>query len=440
VLFESYGSLSLSIGIPSMSAELALSPLQIGIVAAASLVVTIVLGPAAGRMADRHGRVPMLIAAKILALASVLICAFAPTFTVLVGGRLIAGLAWAIDFAVIMAYLSEFLSSRHKGKISRWQGFWYVAATANALLVYVLLNFGIGPDIWRWSLGSGAVIAAILCVLQLRYLVESPRWLASRGRLGEAVESLNTVYAVPAVHEPASNHSQSPHTTASGSMAELFRDPYRRRTLLAMGTFFSNGIQYFGIAWYLPAIIAQVLGNSPSSGALGTAAFNAFGIVGGFAAASLALRLRIRRAMSWGFGGVSLLLVVFAFLVGSAPMPVVLGVLSLFILVHSALASAGGMSIAASAYPSRLRAVGVGFTSLAGSTGAAIGAFVFPFFMGTFGPAAAVLVLTVVPALATLLTLVIRFDPERSPDPDHVESNHGGLSDKDSVAAIASEK
>ena len=422
VFFESYGSVSLAIGVPSMAAELALSPAQIGIAASASLVVTILLGPTAGRMADRHGRVPMLIAAKVLALASALICAFAPSFAVLVAGRLVAGTAWAIDFAVVMAYLSEFLSSRHKGKINAWQGFWYVAATANALLVFVLLGAGIDQDIWRWSLGSGAVIAAALIVLQVRYLVESPRWLASQGRVQEAVTSLNAVFATKMTYRPATVVAQQ-QVVATGSVMDLFRPPYRRRTLLAMGCFFSNGVQYFGIAWYLPTIITQMLGDDPSSGALGTAAFNAFGIVGGFAAATLALRLRIRRAMTLGFGGVSVLLVLFALLVGSAPMAVILGVLCLFILVHSAIASSGGMAIAASAYPSRLRAVGVGFTSLAGSTGAAIGALIFPIFMGAAGPTTAVLALTVIPVLATVLTLAIRFDPEHHPDPDQADQS-----------------
>lgn len=55
-----------------------------------------------------------------------------------------------------------------------------------------ILNFG-GPDAWRLTLASTAVIGALLFIVRLG-TPESPRWLLSKGRHAEAEAIIRRVY------------------------------------------------------------------------------------------------------------------------------------------------------------------------------------------------------------------------------------------------------
>src|SRR5207237_10313487 len=91
---------------------------------------------------------------------------------------------------------------------------------------------------WQWMFYIGAVPAVIALVLR-RMLPESPRWLASRGRLEEADRTLRTIEdevsrtsgrALPPLPAaiPAISRSRA-------RWAELFSSTYARRTCAAWG-------------------------------------------------------------------------------------------------------------------------------------------------------------------------------------------------------------
>ena len=416
VFFEAYASAALGTGLGPLTQEMRLSPAQVSVLTGSSMLVSLVLGPVAGRLADRLGRVPMIVTAKAFALLSAVVASTATTYPVLVVGRAVSGAAWALDFAVAFAYLAEFLATRHRSRLNRWQGVWYVATTFNLLLTVAIYEMGVGQSIWRWSLGSAGVIAVLLGIGQATLLCESPRWLAGRGLLDRAARSLSLVYGVTVgVREDAAAEARAerPRTASLADFARLFRGPYRRRTVLATITFCMQGLEYYAIGWFLPVISLRMFGEDFVAATLGSALFNVFGMVGGFASGALAARFTIRRTMLVGFALVAADLILLGTVFHGIPLWLAFTLPALFLLLHSGGPAPGGISLAAAAYPSDLRALGSGVTNMAGSTGGVIGLFGFPLVLAALGAGATIAVMAVVPLIGFVTSLVIRWDPER---------------------------
>lgn len=416
IFFEAYAGSALSASLEPLTQDLGLSTVQVAWVTSMYMVVAIFLSPFAGGLADRIGRLKVLLLAKLVAALAMLIGLTAGNFELILFSRFLAGIAWAMDFGVLLAFISEFLPTRHQRKLNRWQGMWYVATTSSLLFTYLIYNFGVGISIWRWLLGSCLVIALFLFFAQRALLVESPRWLASRGRHSEAVDKLQKVYDVSVEAAPDSlpkKSDQSTNRNSGNAFVTLFRPPYLRRTIIANVAWMMQACQYYAIGWYLPVIALTLFGDSFGAATIGAAAFNVLGIIGGFTAASLAGKLRIRGAVQAGFAACSVILLAFGLTFGSAPFALAAALPALFILFHSALASPGGAALSAQAYPSRLRGLGLGVATTSSNIGSAAGLFIFPLLQAGLGTGGAITAMAVVPFIGFVVTSVIRWDPDR---------------------------
>jgi len=138
------------------------------------------------------GRRPtILLAAAVFAVGSVFL-AVAWDYKSLVVGRLIIGIGIGITSATTPVYIAEVAHPSMRGQL----------VTVNALLV-TFGQFGAGmvdgvfdqvmPNQgWRFMLGLAAIPAVVLFAAFM-FLPESPRWLASKGRVDEAKRVLCSV-------------------------------------------------------------------------------------------------------------------------------------------------------------------------------------------------------------------------------------------------------
>ena len=162
-----------------------LSTLQQGWVVSSALVGAVVGAAVNGVLADIYGRKKVIIAtATIFAIGS-LICGFAPSVGWLVFGRMILGLAIGMVNFVIPLYLSELSPQRVRGMlVSLYQ----LAITAGILFSYLINRiFALSEYNWRWMLGAG-LIPAVILLIGISFLGDTPRWLISRRRYNEAKE------------------------------------------------------------------------------------------------------------------------------------------------------------------------------------------------------------------------------------------------------------
>ncbi|MFC6885849.1 MULTISPECIES: MFS transporter [Actinomadura] len=416
LFLDAYSNAALGAGLSPMVKQLDLSPTQVSVLTALAPAIAIVSNPFGGWLAARIGRVKPLLATKVVFGVGALLTAAGSDFFTVFAGRGLVGIAYGIDFAVAMALLAEYTPASLKGRLNFWQGVWYTATTTNLLLTLVFYKLDAGTDIWRWSVGSSAAFALVLLLLQMAFLVESPTWLASKGRLAEAVANLRRLYGLRAEAGPV-GEAQAARDGRQIGLREagvLFRGAYLPRTVLSTAISLTQSMQYFAVGWYLPVITLELFGERFEKATAGSMAFNAVGIVGGCLSAYFGRRIGLRLSSMAGYAVVFVVLLVMGATFRDLPIALAALLPVLFIFCHSAGPGANGKSIAALSYRSDIRTLGTGVTGMLGSLGSVAGLYLFPQLQSGIGVGNSLMVLAVVPLAGLVTCALIKWDPTRA--------------------------
>lgn len=216
-----------------------------GLTVSISLIGTIIGAIAAGRMADRYGRKPVLYFVASLYLLSALGCALASLWELFLLFRLLGGLAVGISSVVGPVYTSEIAPAKDRGKLT---GTFQIMIVLGIFTAY-LTNFlfmNVNSEGWRYMLGIMAV-PALLFVLLLNFIPESPRWLLQRGQIDKAHASY---LRLDIKAEMLGNQSQKP-----AKNVKLFQKRYARPILFAvLLAFFNQMTGINAILYYAPRI------------------------------------------------------------------------------------------------------------------------------------------------------------------------------------------
>lgn len=169
--------------------EFGLTPLMVGVVTSAALAGACAGSVVGGGLADRTGRRTVILITGVLFCVGSILSALAGSATWLVLSRLIIGVAIGIASFVAPMYLSEISPPRSRGLIVALN---QLAITLGILASYVV-DYAFEPGgRWRWMLGVG-VIPAIILLVGMLVMPESPRWLALAGRREQALVILRRV-------------------------------------------------------------------------------------------------------------------------------------------------------------------------------------------------------------------------------------------------------
>jgi SP family galactose:H+ symporter-like MFS transporter len=157
--------------------DFALGSFAQGLVVAAVPIGAIGGAAIAGPAADTYGRRLMILLAAAVFIVGALISAAAPGVEVLVGARIVIGVAIGLASAAAPVYISEVAPPESRGRLV---SFFQLAVTIGILVAYLVgLAFNHSED-WRWMLGLGCVPALALGFGMLR-MPQSPRWLVMSG-------------------------------------------------------------------------------------------------------------------------------------------------------------------------------------------------------------------------------------------------------------------
>ena len=181
--FEGMVVFTTGVALPLMGREFALGATEKGVVAAASLFGILIGATALGGLADRYGRKEMFIIEMVLFAIFILVLTFSASFLVVVVALVGIGLALGCDYPTAHLIISESIPSRIRGRmVLAAFGFQAVGGLAGTAIGFLILYEN--PDIgaWRWMYAS-TILLAVPVIIGRFFVVQSPLWLAYRGRV-----------------------------------------------------------------------------------------------------------------------------------------------------------------------------------------------------------------------------------------------------------------
>ncbi|WP_030897144.1 sugar porter family MFS transporter [Streptomyces sp. NRRL S-474] len=180
--------------LPYMTDDLGLTPVTEGMVTSSLLLGAALGAVTGGRLSDARGRRRSILLLAVLFFAGALGCTLAPTTEVMIVARFVLGLAVGGASVTVPVYLAEVSPAERRGALVTRNELMIVtgqllAFTSNAIIARV---GGESGGVWRWMLVV-ATLPAVVLWFGMLVMPESPRWLASRSRFGEALEVLKQV-------------------------------------------------------------------------------------------------------------------------------------------------------------------------------------------------------------------------------------------------------
>ncbi len=338
----------------------------------------------------------------------------------MIGARFLMGIGVGMDLPVAMAYLAEFSKFSGKGnkaaRLAAWCPMWYAASSVCFFIIFALYFLLPAQHIdwlWRASLLFGAVPALLIIAVRSKFMNESPLWAANQGDLRGAVRILRESYGIQA-HEDKSSAIEP--VAPAVSFRVLFQKPYRERTIVAAVMNACIAFEYTAIAFFLPSILAQFLGAGVFETIAASLGLNAlFAFTGGLLGMRLAWKFPSRHVAIAGFALQFIALISLA-LIGhpEATYGVVFAILLLGVWLFAEGFGPGAqlMIYPALAYPTSIRATGVGFSRLISGAGSALALFILPILQAAYGTNLFWIV-SLAALIPIIFLLVVRFEPTR---------------------------
>jgi putative MFS transporter len=358
--FDAFDSIAIAYVLPPLIGMWHLTPQQIGSLIGIGFGGQLVGAIGFGWIAEHWGRRRSMLATLLIFSLGALACAAAPSYNVLWWLRFGQGIGLGGEVPLMAAYVNEFARAKGRGRFSlSVQVLFSIGLVAVALVgVYVVPHWG-----WQWMFIIGA-IPALVAIPMRSLLPESPRWLASQGRYGEAdraVAGIEDIAAREGKMVPALPADLPAMTEVRPRIAELFKGIYLRRTisvwLMWIGAYFVS----YGITAWMPSLFRTVYHLPVQQSLAYGLIMSGIGLGGTALAIYLIEAIGRRRMLMLSLGVCCLPLLSFAFLPRlSAAGTLAVATGGFFFLSLSLLSLA---TYTAEIYPTHLRALGGGVAS-----------------------------------------------------------------------------
>jgi putative MFS transporter len=355
--FDAFDALAIAFVLPVLGPLWKLTGPQIGLMISAGY-----LGQLAGALlfswiAQRIGRIKALVGSVLVLSVMSFACAFAWDYESLLVFRTLQGLGLGGEVPIAAVYISEITRAKGRGRFVLLYELIFPVGLVGAALAgrWVVPHLG-----WHYMFLIGAIPAVLVFFLQ-RHLPESPRWLASRGRHAEALESLARIEgeavrssgkALPPAEPVAATAERK------ASLSDLFGPGYLRRTLVVWTIWFGAYLITYGLTVWLPTIYRTVF-KLPLEQALQYGLITQIvGLLGTLTCALTVDHIGRRPGFTIAFVGAAGALISLALVGADAPLRVLIFVCAAFFC--SSVVSIGAYLYTPELYPTRVRAMGVG--------------------------------------------------------------------------------
>jgi MFS transporter, SP family, arabinose:H+ symporter len=263
-----------------------LSAVSLGITVSIALWGTVAGCAISGVLGQRLGGRTALRIMALLYIISALGCAFAWSWPVLLISRFIGGLGIGGSSVLGPVYIAEVAPAKARGRlVGVFQINIVLGILAAYLSNYIISSLNIGMKEWRWEFGI-AVFPAILFLVMLYTIPQSPRWLAAEGALTEALDDLGKLGSEDPEGELAAIKAS---LQSSGREHEipLFQRKWALPIFLAVSIGFFNQMAGVNAILYYATDIFRYAGFTRMSGNLQSVLIGLMNLVGTFIGMSL---------------------------------------------------------------------------------------------------------------------------------------------------------
>ncbi len=249
-VIESWEMMILIFNSGSIGVELNLDTAQIGKLISAMFLGMIPGAILWGKLMDRLGRKACLVWSLALYWPLPLLSAFASSFESLWLFRAVGGIVLSGVLVVTFPYFEELVPVKTRGRATVYlSAGWPVGVLAAIAVTSALIDQG-----WRWAIGFSA-LTGIWAFVVHRLVPESPYWLAEKGRLSEAQDSISRLSRgkVDAIVRPMGAETGG----GKPSFFAIFRPPFLHLTALQTLINFCFSWGYWALTSWMPALLAK---------------------------------------------------------------------------------------------------------------------------------------------------------------------------------------
>ena len=269
----------------------------------------------AGNIADKYGRKPgLLLAASIFAVSS-LGMAFSPFRDFFIASRFAAGIGVGMASMLSPMYIAEISPAGFRGRMVAINQLTIVLG----ILITNLVNFTLrnnGNEAWRTMFGLGAV-PSLLFFFGALWLPESPRWLMKAGKEEKAKKILQKIGNEFSANDSLINIKRSLEGVTKINYSELFKKGIFTTLLVGIGLAVFQQLCGINTVFNYAPKIFQSIGASQDDQLLQTVFIGGVNLVFTLLAMLLVDKLGRKPLMLIGAGGLTILYIIVAKMLGT---------------------------------------------------------------------------------------------------------------------------
>jgi len=336
-------------------------------------------------LSDRFGRRSIFTWALLWYSVGAFIMAFQDTSPSIDLWRFIASIGLGVEIVNIDAYVSELVPKNQRGPAFAYNQFvMFTAVPVVAFLAWLLVPQTIaGLDGWRWVVIIGSLGALVIWWIR-RGLPESPRWLEQHGRAAEA----DAIVSEMERHARAETGAELPPPEAvsgeeerkAGSWTEMWNETYRGRTIMLVIYNLFQTIGYYGFSSWVPTLLISQ-GVETTKSLAYTFIIAVAAPVGPLVGTFFADRFERKWQIAFAAAGIA----VFGLLFAQQSTAAGVIVCGLLITLCNNWMSFSFHAYQAELYPTRIRALAVGFVYSWSRFSAIFSGFIIAFLLGNYG-------------------------------------------------------
>lgn len=355
--------------IPFLQLDFGISDSAVELITTAGLIGAIIGALIGGNITDRLGRRKVLMGSGVVFAVGALWSGLSASTASLIAARLFLGIAIGTSSFSVPLYIAEISPTKVRGTlVSLFQLMITIGILVSYFSDFIFANDA-DPSCWRPMFYVGVVPALILLV-GMFFMPESPRWLMSRGRLEEAMAVLKKTEGENAQEVSASIAGEiEKDRQNTSSWSDLFRKEWKYPLIIAVGIMFIQ--QFVGIntvMYYSPKIF-RMAGFDGSVAAIGASiGVGVINVIATLLSVYFVDRIGRRKLFFIGMVGmvVSLSLLAGSFLAdfGNAGKFVTVGCTLLYVTFYAVSVGPLGWLIISEIFPQRLRGKGSSIGSL----------------------------------------------------------------------------